>query len=138
MATITGVGGSVTIPAGANTPGQHISFGRWTADETRDVHDITGFDDAGNRRVKLGGMMRLKGTAEGIIEVNVSTTSGTPSFVATNDDGQAVAGFVLQQAPGDTLSFSGRIGNVSPTVDKRGLATCTISFSSSGVITHAA
>ena len=131
MATISGVGGSVTIPAAAG--GQTITAHRWTADETRDVHDVTGFPDTGNRRVKLGGMMRLKGSVEGILN-----TSGMPTILASNDDGQPTAGFVLQQAAGDTLSFAGLITNIGPVVDKRGLAICTISFSSSGVITHAA
>lgn len=131
MSMITGVDGSATIPAGAG--GTTITIFRWNADIQREVFDATGFGADSNRRVKIGGMYHLVGTAEGWLD-----TDGVPVLGSLITSNAAVtAGFVLQSQSTDTYTFSGIVGNINVVVERVGQAIATISFESSGAVTPA-
>lgn len=127
MAAITGVTGDCEIPTAAG--GINVGIFRWSANIQREVFDVTGFDDSGNARIKVGGLYHLVGTCEAYGQDTIPTL-GTME----DDDATATPTFVLTSSAGDTYTFAGILTDVGPTVEKKGVGTTTMTFESSGAV----
>lgn len=129
MATkVTGVNGSVTIPAAAG--GQTGLIYRWNGRFERPLKDITSFDDAGSARKKRGGMMKLTGSCEAFFNgTTPAIDSGATGGVGIAD-AVVQAGFVLQGANGNTYTFNGAMRVIDVDSEKVGDNIVTMSFES--------
>ena len=127
---ITGVKGHVIIPAAAG--GGNINFTRWQADIPQEEHVVTGFDDAGNADVVMGGLIDLKGTAEGFLD-----SAGVPTLGTMGDDNGAPTALFYLESDGANdynYKFAGILNLIRHGVDKRGMTAVTVGFESSGDI----
>lgn len=160
MAIITGSRGRVELPITAialsGTPDTAIShIFRWTGNITRDIFDISAFDDVDgdlnpiDARTKMGGLYHLTGNCEawldGAAPIDLDVAEGI-----TEEDAVVVADFVLYtldnladagvaDRAGDTaghrrLRFSGIITSIALDVDKTGPARVVIGFESGSEI----
>ncbi len=126
MAKLTGATGSITIPDAAG--GQDHLVTAWRGNLTREIHDGTTFDDAGNARRKIGGAYHITGSCDAWLD------DTDPPLIGTMDDvdGAPTTGFILTATTGRTYTFDGIISDIAPSVEKVGQARVTITFESSG------
>lgn len=137
MATlISGSQGQVAIPSGVM--GESIVVNAWEATIEHEVFDATPFSAVGatadNFRTKGHGLAHMTGTLTGwmldtaVLEIgNIGTPNQAPTAL-----------FELITVVGATdksYNFTGVISSMALSVDRRGEATATLSFESSGEIT---
>lgn len=128
--SLSGAKGEVTIGAGEDVL---VNVFEWEADVQRDIFDDSHFDgDVHGGKTKVGGMAKLNGRCTGFARAGVTTklaTIQTPG-AATG------AAFVLEtdNATGDGYSFTGKVFNVTPTVNKVNLIGVTFNFESLGLV----
>lgn len=127
---VTGVKGNVIIPTAAG--GTNINFTRWSADINEEEHNITGFDDSGNADVIMGGLVDLKGTAEGYLD-----SAGVPALGTMDDDSGAPTALFYLEVDGTNdknYKFTGILNLLRTGADKRGMTSASVGFESSGDI----
>ena len=131
MATLTGVGGSVTITE-PGLAGLSLHFFEWRATIHRDVFDDSNFDDAKNARTKIGGMYDLKGTARATADQADHPSIGS---MAT-EHATPTAAFVLQLISGKTLTFAGICSDIAIATVKGDRVFYDLTFESSDDVTE--
>lgn len=136
MAAITGIDGSVTIPAVAG--GQTGLIYRWSADIEREIIDITSFDDSGSAKVKAGGMHQLTGSCEAYFDSTALPVIDGDSGLTVADAVATVADFELQTKTGDKYTFGGLITSIRVAVEKVGQCIVTMNFQSDDDVVAAA
>lgn len=126
MAAVTGVKGAVVIPGTHGIPTALVT--RWTMSVEREVFDISNFDNATNERTKLGGMVHIVGTLEGIVD----STTTPPLTDLIKEDSLGIAALQLEIDAGATknYSFSAIITSLAFDIPKAGVATFVASFES--------
>jgi hypothetical protein len=132
--TITGVNGSVTIPATIGVPQETVDIHifEFTASVDQDIVDDSNFEGADNWKTTVGLMHHLTGTCRGTIMAGTGAELGIADFATVN--AQPTAGFVLTADTGRTYTFAAIISNINVVVAKTDRCFCTLSFESSGDI----
>ncbi len=131
MATLTGVGGSVTLGEGPT-----LNIFEWNADIRRDVFDDSDFSSATNSREKVGGMADLVGTCRGTMAGGL--TDGPPGIgTMATEHGAGSGGFFLESegVGNKNYKFSGILTSVQTTVLKTDRIIVTVGFESTGAVT---
>ena len=128
MAFITGAEGACVIA------GHNIKFNTWSATMSRQVLDLTRFEDTGKRR-KLG-LLDITGSASGHIQYNASNNDPGLGIISgtTALSGSAI-GLTSSTAQGGTacaMSFTGVVNSVGIAYDVNNDATATLNFEISG------
>lgn len=136
MATLTGIGGTVTLQGLEGAPGSQFHVFEWTLDLQREVFDDTNFDSSGNvdenARTKVGGMYH------GVGRVRATAAKDEAFDLAdfqTSHAGPSTGNFVLTAATGRAYTFKGMIANINVAVAKRDRVFYDISFNTSGDVT---
>lgn len=132
MATLTGVGGTVTLGEGPT-----LNIFEWNADIRRDVFDDSDFSSTGRAREKVGGMADLVGTCRGTMAGGL--TDGPPSIgeMASTTEFEGTAGFFLESegVGNKNYKFKGILTSVQTTVTKTDRIIVTVGFESTGEVT---
>lgn len=143
MASITGVGGSVTLPAIAGPESgsdADLHVFSWNATISSTIADDTNFESTGNWKTSIRLNYRLTGTCRATVttdaKASIFGTAATAGFAKVN--APPSAGFVLQTASGDTYTFSGFVDSVRFTTDKQDRCFADVSYRSSGAVEVAA
>ena len=137
MATmVSGSQGQVALPS--TVMGATIVVNTWEATIEHEVFDATPFSAAGaastNFRVKAHGLAHLTGTCSGWMLDSIVPEIG--NIASLNQAPTALFELITVTASTDkSYNFSGVIGSMAISVDKRSEATVTLSFESSGTIT---
>ena len=132
MAYTSGVKGLVVMPALATGSAAATGFiRRWDAEIAGELFDATTWENQTNHPESIRGLHDLKGSCEAIFD-------GANKFDITAlqiESAPAIAGFELYMM-GSThgYTFSGLVGILDLTVERRGQAIVVISFESTGAI----
>ena len=134
MAYTSGVKGTITIPAAATGSAAVVAFiTRGDITIEGELFDVTTFDNQTNHPEFLRGLHDAKGTCE-------ATFDGANTLEMSDlqtEDAAPTAGFKVWMIK-DThgYEFTGIISILGIVVEKRGQATVSISYESSGAITR--
>lgn len=135
MAAISGVKGKVTIGGSMQSTFIH----KWSMTFTRDVFDVSTFDNATNDAEFIGGMMGAVGTVEGFVSDNQAATPKSPPSLADlqTEDDAGDAGYQFSLADGTKeYDFTGIVSNFAIQHSKvDGPVPFTASIESTGAIT---
>lgn len=132
MATLTGVGGSVTIAEIATAAALH--FFEWSLDIQRDVIDDSNFSDASNARTFIDGLYHGVGRARATAAQSQALQLGKLDV----EHAQPTADFELRSQTGavahTAYTFSGIITGLTVAVNKRDRVFYDVAFETSGDI----
>lgn len=128
MATIQGIGGSVTLPAGFHGKIDNFTF---NLDMTTVI--TTGFIDVG-WHVHEPVIQDFTGTASGTVQFDAATTTPVPAGMmgATPDPTLAKGTITLQFTTGCTWTFTGTIKNITGARPVAGKADISYGFEHAG------
>lgn len=138
MATMyKGIEGLVTLPAGVMggaAGALHVNV--WDGDFAHEVFDADEFGASPLNWIKKGhGRVDFKGTLSGWLDDAVTLNRGLATAINATAE---TSGFVLVSRQGTSTNasytFSGAISNMRISVDRRGEATATLSWESSGLV----
>jgi len=129
---ITGSDGNCTL--GSDNKAQ---FNTWSATVTRTVHDVTGFGDAGRRRIL--GLLDVTGSAGGVPISNATSTAPDAGGGSSANTGLQALGstggtitLTFDGSNTSTWAFAAVIDSIAASSTMGGDSTITFNFQMSG------
>jgi hypothetical protein len=119
MAVLAGKSGAISLG------GTAYAFGKWTADMSADILDVTVFTSSGYK-ANIAGLVGAKITADGPFNSTAMALTAGNSYA-----------FVLTMDSGVTLTVTARVGNINVVTDVKDAVRVSISAESTGSFTAA-